>query len=215
MLEGAEYDRLVAAGVPKRVARSRAEIAAAALLEQASVIREAALTGTGPDSPSQTQSGVANFRPLLQPPLSADAHPDAPAPPDRFGWLWDILLGKPVRAVLAGVLVAACGTWAIQNDLLNVTGRGEAEVRPLTVPGLPTDWTAWCDTVNAGWGGILLMVSLLYRGHRSAALTLLGVVVVVAGHKLGIRTVHPVQDYHVSMLLGSVLAIVGWRLGRR
>ncbi len=213
MLEGSEHDRLVAAGVPRRVARSRAESAAAALLEQASVIRESALTGL--DSPSQTQSGIVSFRPLLQPPLSADSQGDAPTHPDRFGWLWDWLLGKPVRAVLAALLVAACGTWAIQNDLLNVYGRGEAEVLPLTVHGIPPDWTVWCDTVNAGWGGILLLVSLLYRGHRSAALTLLGAAVVVAGHKLGIRTVHPVQDYHVAMFLGTVLAMVGWRLGRR
>ena len=213
LLEGAEFDRLVAAGIPKRVARARAESTAAAMVEQASVIRESALTG--PDSPSQSPSAVIAFRPLLQTPPPVDTNPDAPAPPDRFGWVGDWLLGKPVRAVLAALLVAACGTWAIQNDLLNLTGRAEAEVLPLTVPGLPADWTNWCDTVNAGWGGILLLASLLYRGHRCAALTLLGTAVVVAGHKLGIRTVHPVQDYHVSMFLGSVLAIVGWRLGRR
>jgi hypothetical protein len=28
-------------------------------------------------------------------------------------------------------------------------------------------------------------------------------------------TVHPVQDYHVAMFLGTVLALIGWRLGRR
>jgi len=117
--------------------------------------------------------------------------------------------------VLAAVLIAACGWWAFQNDLLNLTNRADAEVMPLTITGIPAEWTSWCDTVNAGWGGILLMVSLLYRGRRAAALTLLGTAVAVVGHKLGIRTVHPVQDYHVSMFLGSVLAIVGWRLGRR
>jgi serine/threonine protein kinase len=212
MLEGAEYDRLVAAGVPKRVARVRAEVNAAAMLEQASVIRETALVAG--DCPSQTHSGVISFRPLLQPPVSPDEY-YAGTFPDRFGWVWDWLLGKPVRAVLAALLVAACGTWAVQNDLLNLIGRADAQVRPLTVHGVPDEWTNWCDTVNAGWGGILLLVSLLYRGHRSAALTLLGAAVVVAGHKMGIRTVQPVQDYHVSLCLGSVLAIVGWRLGRR
>jgi len=212
MLEGAEYDRLVAAGVSKRVARDRAETTAAALVEQASVIRESTLTGL--DSPSQTQSGVIAFRPLLNAPSSDSVH-DHPAVHDRFGWAWEWLIGKPIRAVLAAVLIAACGWWAFQNDLLNLTSRADAEVMPLTITGIPAEWTSWCDTVNAGWGGILLMVSLLYRGRRAAALTLLGTAVAVVGHKLGIRTVHPVQDYHVSMFLGSVLAIVGWRLGRR
>ena len=39
--------------------------------------------------------------------------------------------------------------------------------------------------------------------------------VAVFGHKLGIRTVEPVRDYHVAMFLGTVLALVGYRLGRR
>lgn len=214
MLETAEYNRLVAAGVPKRAAREKAEAAAAALVEQASVIRESDLTGL--ESPSQTQSGVVSFRPLLQHSMSGDGLPDAPVyQHDRFGWLWDVLLGKPVRAVLAAALVAACGTWVFQNNLLSLGGRADAEVLPLTIPGVAAEWTAWCDTVNAGWAGILLLVSLIYRGHRSAALTLLGAAVTVVGHKFGIRTVHPVQDYHVAMFLGTVLALIGWRLGRR
>jgi eukaryotic-like serine/threonine-protein kinase len=213
MLESAEYARLVAAGVPKRVARHRAEMAATALVDQASVIRESALNA--PDPASQTQSAVMSFRPLLHPSLSEVGLPDPAPHGDRFDWVWDLLLGKPVRAVLAVALVAACVLWATQNDLLNVTGRADAEVLPLHLPGVPADWTAWCDTANTGWGGILLLVSLLYRGHRAAALTLLGTAVVVVGHKFGIRTVHPVQDYHVAMFLGTVLALIGWRLGRR
>ncbi|MCU0703578.1 MAG: serine/threonine protein kinase [Fimbriiglobus sp.] len=214
MLEGAEYDRLVAAGIPKRAARERADATAAALVEQASVIRESTLTGL--ESPSQTQSGVISFRPLLQPTLSGDGlPPETPAGPDHLAWVWDALLGKALRAAAAATLIAACGLWVIQNDLANVLSRTEADVMPLALPGVPEAWTNWCDTVNAGWGGVLLLVSLLYRGHRAAALTLLGTAVVVFGHKMGIRTVHPVQDYHVSMFLGTVLSLIGWRLGRR
>jgi hypothetical protein len=211
MLEGAEFDRLVAAGVPKRVARDRAAIAAAALVEQASVIRESDLNRH--DCPSQ--SGVMSFRPLLQSSGATAGLPDPSLVSDRFGWVWDWLLGKPLRGLLAVLLMSACVVWAVQNDLLTMLGRADFQVRPLELPGVPAEWTAWCDTVNAGWGGILLLVSLLYRGHRSAALTLLGAAVAVVGHKFGIRTVHPVQDYHVAMFLGTVLALVGWRLGRR
>ena len=211
LLEAAEYDRLVAAGVPKRAARRgpsrppppcwnrRASSASPPSRPGQSVANAVRRHGLPPAPPAQHRRRAARRTHARRPLRLAVG----------------LELGKPVRAVLAALLVAACGTWAIQNDLLNVTGRGDAEVLPLTLPGLPPEWTEWCDTVNAGWGGILLLVSLLYRGHRSAALTLLGTAVVVVGHKFGIRTVHPVQDYHVSMFLGTVLAMVGWRLGRR
>jgi serine/threonine protein kinase len=211
VLERAEYHRLVAAGVPKGAARDRAAAAAAALVEQASVIRESELNR--PDAPSQA---TPSFRPFLQPSLSDVSLGVDPHPRDPVGWVLDLLVGKPVRGVLAAVLVAACGWWVYQNDLIRL-GRptGVTETAPLSVPGVPPAWTSWCDTVNAGWGGVLLLASLFYRGHRTAALCLLGAGVAVFGHKLGIRTVEPVRDYHVAMLLGTVLSLIGYRLGRR
>ena len=86
---------------------------------------------------------------------------------------------------------------------------------PLRVEILPESWTSWCDTANVGWGGLLLLTSLFYRGQRSAALALLGAGITVFGHQLGIRTVEPIRDTHVAMMLGTALAFLGLRLGRR
>jgi hypothetical protein len=138
-----------------------------------------------------------------------------------------LFVGPHVRAVLAAVLLAGCGLWVYQSGLLvnfylatrtthaaDVTFK-PVSLRPLELDGLPASWTAWCDGVNVGWGGVLLLASLFFRGNRSALLVLLGAAITVLGHRFGIRTVEPVQEHHVSLLLGTVLALVGYRLGRR
>lgn len=202
-LEKSEYERLLADGVPKRVARERAAAAADGLVEHADAVR-------GLEAESGAHSGV---RPFL-PGRSMEAKGLAePVVPDRVGAVIELLAGKPVRAVLAAVLVAACAVWVLQNGLL--VGGAKGGTLPLVIAGIPAEWTAWCDTANVGWGALLLLTSLFYRGERMAVLCLLGTAITVAGHKLGIRTVEPVRDYHVSMLLGTVLAFVGYRLGRR
>ena len=43
---------------------------------------------------------------------------------------------------------------------------------------------------------------------------LLGAAVVAVGHQYGIRTVEPFRAEHVALMLGSVLALVGFRAGR-
>jgi serine/threonine protein kinase len=201
-LEKSEYDRLIAAGVPKRVARERAAAAADGLVEHADAVRGFEANGIT-SGPRLVLSGRSMSGPGLSEPVV----------PDRVGAVIEVLTGKPVRAVLAAVLVAACALWVFQNELL-FGGRSGGAV-PLTLAGVPPAWTAWCDTANVGWGALLLLTSLYYRGERMAVLTLLGTAVTVAGHKFGISTVEPVRDYHVAMLLGTVLAFVGYRLGRR
>jgi hypothetical protein len=93
--------------------------------------------------------------------------------------------------------------------------QGLSETEPLAISGVPSSWTNWCDTANVGWGAMLLLASLFYRGHRMAVLATLGAGIAAFGHKMGIRSVEPIQDYHVAMLLGTVLALVGYRCHRR
>jgi hypothetical protein len=113
-----------------------------------------------------------------------------------------------VRAAVAAVLLAAFVLWAWQN-------RSFAAPAPLALPGLPAAWTGWCDSANPGWAAVVLLTSLYYRGRRSAALVLVGAGITVVGHRFGLRSVEPVQGYHVSLLLGTTFALVGFRLGRR
>ena len=37
----------------------------------------------------------------------------------------------------------------------------------------------------------------------------------VVAHHFGIRAVEPVRDYHVGLMLGTALALVGYRYGQR
>jgi eukaryotic-like serine/threonine-protein kinase len=212
MLVQAEYSRLVASGVSRRRAWDKAIVTAESLVEQASAIRQSDLNH--PDAASH--SGAIAFR-MLQPGcMAGQTNTDAP-PQDRFGDVIDWLIGKPMRGTIAALLVAMCAVWVYQNQLIRFTipGPDELTIAPLVIDGIPTEWTNWCDSANVGWGGMLLMASLFFRGHRQAMLSLLGAAVTVFGHKLGIRTVEPIRDYHVAMFLGTVLALVGYRLGRR
>jgi hypothetical protein len=86
---------------------------------------------------------------------------------------------------------------------------------PLAVPGVPPAMTAWVDSFNVGLAGLLLLGSLCFRGNLMSVLTLIGAAVAVAGHHFGIRPVEPFREYHVSLMLGTLLAIVGYRLGTR
>jgi hypothetical protein len=218
VLIATEQARLVADGMGKWSARRQAERRADELVRRANAIRSAEskrrLQGVTDPAPENIGLLIA-----AEPP-----RPEPDAPMHFLAWLW---LGPHVRLVLAVVLMAGCAAWAVQNavfgeDLggLSVSGLKESVRRgtatqPLAIAGVPEQYTAWCDTVNVGWAGVLLLASLYYRGHRAAVLVLVGAGVAVFGHRCGIRTVEPIRDYHVALMLGTVLCLVGFRFGRR
>ena len=212
-LEQTECERLVAAGVPKRIAREQAAHNAEALVDHHGTIRSAgAMTSTQSSAPTPNLRDLAAQKSLSIPGVS-----ESVSSRDYLGGAVDCLVGTWTRVILSALMLAAYFGWVLQNDLIRFSARSEAlaETVPLRVDILPSSWTSWCDTTNIGWGGLLLLTSLLYRGQRSAALALLGAGITVFGHQLGIRTVEPIRDYHVAMMLGTVLALLGFRLGRR
>jgi uncharacterized membrane protein YfcA len=85
----------------------------------------------------------------------------------------------------------------------------------LVVGGVPPALTSWVDSFNVGLAGLILLASLFFRGNLMSVFALIGAAVVVVGHQFGIRTVEPLRDVHVSLMLGTVLALVGFRLGTR
>ncbi len=226
LLEQVEKARLLAAGLAEPAAGEQASAAAALMAQHAHAARYV--------DPSRRTMGPAARTPVSLPavvqllarsgPVALPKRADPTRPPDRLDRLVGLLVGPPVRAALAAVLLAGCVLWACQNrlfgpDLALPAARAVEPEGPGTTPlalgGVPAEWTGWCDSANVGWAGVLLLASLFFRGHRTALLTVLGAAVVVLGHHLGIRTVEPIRDYHVSWLLGSVFALVGYRLGRR
>lgn len=210
ILERAECERLVAAGVGQRIARDRAGQLADLMVDHAGAIRSSELFQ------ATNSASAPNLRELLGRKLQ-DAGAPPPVEPDYFGTVVDWLVGTWVRIVFSALLLAAGLGWVLQNDLIRFTPREAAfeGTTPLRVAILPESLTTWCESANVGWGGVLLLTSLFYRGQRSSALALLGAAITVFGHQFGIRTVEPIRDTHVAMMLGTVIAILGFRLGRR
>ncbi len=207
-----ETARLAASGMKPREARHRAESAAADVLDNVSAIRSAELLRRENGEcgePSGSSGTVEMVRRLI------DGQPAAKstAPTDWLGWAIWLLSGPHVRITFAVVLLSGSTAWAIQNL---ATGADLHANTQLTVAGIPHEWTAWIDNATVGWAGILLLTSVFYRGPWMSVLVLFGAAVTVFAHKLAnIPSVEPIRDFHVCAMLGTVLAIIGYRFGRR
>jgi hypothetical protein len=173
-----------------------------------------------------------------QPNAFATAPPEPASKRDPLGAFIGLFVGPHIRALAAAVLIAACGLWAHQNGLVPGTEiqtqatqavqkhdltalqqqaafDAARATKPLAIANVPPALTEWVDSFNVGLAGLLLLGSLYFRGNVMGVLTLIGATVTVVGHHFGIRTVEPFRDYHVSLMLGTLLAVVGFRLGTR
>lgn len=191
-----EQDRLVASGVPSRQAQRQAE----------RMIR----ASNGSNSRDKLQGLVGKV-----------------TSPETSARTWSIrvvdwLIGPVVRGGLALICLGAFGIWAWQNDVLHAgavqvhnAAPVALELEPLAIAWLPAGFTRWCDTANVGFAGILLLASLLHTGRFMALLVLVGAAVTIVAHQFGIPAVEPIRDYHVGLMLGTVIALVGLRFGQR
>ena len=235
LLEAVERAELLAAGTSSEVADDKARAAAEAMVRAAGVVRaaedeRATKPGLAPDAQVNIWEAVVAAE---QNPLAFIAKAKREAPTS-----WPTLfVGPHVRAVLAAILLAACGLWVHQNAIVT-TSTIPAQVeqafesrdftplqrtatrdpgkptRPLVIAGVPYAATGWVDSWNIGAAGLLLLASLLCRGNVMAVLALLGAAVAAVGHQHGIHTVEPFRGEHVALMLGFVLALVGFRTGR-
>jgi hypothetical protein len=217
LLVKVEQDRLCAAGVNVRVARKRAEEAADTILNRAaafkcaesqrkieSVTQQATMNGLSKDA--------INLQKLLE------DLPKTTPPHDYVQRLASFALGPVVRGTLAIFALLLCGLWTIQNNVFSIiTDEGIAPLtaEPLEIRGVPPGLTQWVDSANIGIASILLLTSLLYRGERMGLLVLAGAAIATVAHRFGIPAVEPIRDYHVGLMLGTVVALVGYRFGRR
>jgi serine/threonine protein kinase len=239
LLQSIERAQLLAAGAAPEVAENQARAAAEAMVQAAGQVREAeverARVGRATHSnaaPVNVRAAVltAEHQPLVFPPAS-----QRPGPISR---VLELVVGYHARAAIASLLLIGCGMWVQQNSLVSsaelqvqadqaietrdfsalqqtAASRLHRSTAPLVVPGVPAQATAWLDSWNTGFAGLLLFGSLFYRGTMMALFTLLGAAVAASGYHYGIRTVEPFQAEHVSLMLGSVLALIGFRLGTR
>lgn len=238
LLAAVEQAKLLAAGASNHSAEQQAKAAADAMVRVADEMRKAETAHAHPGH--VTHQAPALARTLVN---AAEQPNDFVFTPTRrkrdplgqfVGWF----VGPHIRAVGAAVLIAACALWAHQNGLLpgsEIQAQATQAVekhdlselqqqaafdlgrltKPLAVEGVPLFLTVWVDSFNVGLAGLLLLGSLYFRGNQMSIFALIGAGVAVLGHHLGIRPIEPFQDYHVSLMLGTLLATVGFRLGTR
>jgi len=234
LLREVEKARLLATGASAETAESRACAAAEAVVAVVGRVRDSERrrdgerVGEQPCPPVNVTHAIVDAAELSVPVQTVRrAHSSGP-----IEWM----TGTPVRAVLAALLLSGCILWAYQNHTLPEPGSGATTgvfdstewrtlaratgepltrpSRPLQIAGIPSEYLRWVVGWNIGVAGVLLLASLFFRGSSMALLTLVGTAVVAVGHHHGIRAVEPLQAEHVSLLLGGVICLVGFRLGR-
>jgi hypothetical protein len=237
LLAAVERANLLAGGASTHSADQQSEAAARAMVQAAADIRRAETERAAPGH--ATAQAPASVRTLVRAAERPDDFAFVPSSRrDPLGRFIALFVGPHIRAVAAAVLIAACALWAHQNGLLpgaEIQAQAQQAVeandlsglqsqaafdagrttRGLVVGGVPPAATSWVDSFNVGLAGLILLASLFFRGNLMSVLALIGAAVAVVGHQFGIRTVEPLRDYHVSLMLGTVLALVGFRLGTR
>ena len=210
VLEEVERAKLMAAGIGADAAKRKAEAAADAMVRRANRVRTAESATVGNDAQphfslhrllSGAEASVADFR------MEQSGY-------RPLYWLTVAVLGPHIRLVLATQLLALGTIWAIQNGLF-ANPLATTQAVPLALQDIPLTWTAWVDSWNVIAGGLLLLLSLFFRGNTASIFTLLGTAVIVFGHRCGIRPVQPFQEVHIALVLGCVLALVGIRFGKQ
>jgi eukaryotic-like serine/threonine-protein kinase len=210
LLKVVEEARLLATGIGLQDAQNQASDAVNALLLHADAVRRADV---------RREAGRPIGRSLSHAPSLSDTQwpvtrvREAAPKVDLASRVVNVFVGTHVRIVAAMVFFAAFLLWVQQN--IAILGDASFSTRPLELAFIPAEYTAWCDTLNAGWAGVLLLASVFFRGNRMAILAILGAAICAFGARFGIRTVEPIRDYHVAMTLGSVFALIGYRLGER
>ncbi len=237
LLQAVERAQLLAAGATPEAADDKAKAKAEAMVKAAGEVRDAEEQRARIGHASREAAAPVNVRQAV---VAAEESPFAfiPTPRDPLGAFIGLFVGPHVRTVAAALLLAACGLWVNQNGLLPDKAAMEAQAnqavdtrdlsglqttatanlhkptRPLEIGGVPSEVTAWIDGWNIGVAGVLLLASLFYRGNVMSIFALLGAAVTAVGHQYGIRTVEPFHAEHVALILGSVLALVGFRTAR-
>jgi serine/threonine protein kinase len=237
LLQSIELAQFIAEGASPEAAENQARAAAEAMVKAAGQVREVEEERMRVGGSQNRASAPVNVRATV---LAHEHNPLVLNPThwDPLAKLIGKIVGTPVRATIASFLLAGCALWVYQNELIpgaeiktqaaralesrnfsNLPQTATRDLRkptsPLVIDGVPPKATEWLDGWNAGFGGLLLFASLFYRGNVMAVFTLLGAAVATLGNHYGIRTVEPFRAEHVALMLGSALALIGFRFGMR
>jgi len=229
-LKAVAVRKFEAQGVNRREAEEQADAEAAGLIEQASEIKAAEADWT-------YGSGLAALPQATPPPrrlnvrgMLNDAAPSPrkrrPRSGDALQVLVTFLVGPQMRFLLAALLLTIGVTWVRHNDtpegdaseapaLVEAFMSPEPAWQPLRVSFLPEDVTRVFDHVNTLVAGLLLLVSLLFRGELMGLLLLVAAAVTLCAHHLGFPEIGPVKPYMGGIAFGMLVALLGFLLARK
>ncbi|MEQ8787417.1 MAG: protein kinase [Pirellulaceae bacterium] len=249
-LQKLEQAALEAKGVDRNQAREEALDAADAMVDQAAVLRQVART------PSTAET-AANKRAMVKNMLAATRSEGQRRKQSLGGRIRAALqfaFGGKVRFAAGAALLTVCLLWLNQNGLVPgaeirdaVTGGAAvSELRNLTaeqklamleqmnqpadtqpVAFLPSPLNAWLSNFNTGLAGVILLVSIFFRGPRAAGFALVAALAAVFVPILASPYLSLVPAYIfpadsilrpgdiVGMTAGGLIALVGVLVLRR
>jgi hypothetical protein len=142
----------------------------------------------------------------------------------RLGELLDPILGPSPRAFVGLLLLAGCGLWIHQNQLLpqrvleNPTRLGEIDAsatQPLHLLAVLDPWLVPFNSLNPGIAGLVLLLSLSWRSWRMNLFLIPAALVIFLGESWGVPAatlplLGEQPAHRVSLVVGLVLLALGF-----
>jgi serine/threonine protein kinase len=91
----------------------------------------------------------------------------------------------------------------------------DKETLPLRLPLVPAAVTNLFNSFNSGVAGLILLFSAFYSGRKIGILLWPAALVAFVGHLLAIPAVGPLTAAQASMVIGTIMAVIGTTLLRR
>jgi serine/threonine protein kinase/membrane protein implicated in regulation of membrane protease activity len=161
----------------------------------------------------------------------------------RYGGWAGLFLGPAVRFSLGAVLLTGCILWVKQNQLFNTdaiaAARQEAATalegvsgsdatssaagvtvtakprKPLELRVVPMSMTRYFDGWSPGVAGAILIFSALFSAPSLGLFIVPAGLIMFLGGKFGVPNVGSVSSQSVAMVLGLVVATVGFMFARK
>ena len=228
VLQKVEARKLEAEGVDRREAKVQAEAAAEQMVEQTALIK------ASPHKP-------VNVRAMLE--QAEKPAKRLPKPPAyQLRRVVAAATGWKARFVVALLLITVGALWVrnqvdttrLQQDLGSVhsaetsdSAQAAAKNAAGSLSGLLSRGNSlsapvagwfleWVDCLNPLVAGIIVLLSTFNRRALGVWLQLAGAAVALLGHLLiAIPDIGPIQPHHLTMLIGSVLAVLGIVVSRK
>ncbi len=239
-LQAVEAKKLQAEGVDKREAEEQAEAAAAKLVEDAAEIKaaDAPALKKATDGDATIPRKKINVKEMLA--AAEKPAKKLPKPPARpFKAIFNFMFSWKPRFIIAALFITLSFFWVKQNlafleqinqfdaDFTSSAGAKSTAKkaiglysaivesthswRPLQLPVLQFIGDNFFASACPLVAGLILLVSLFFRGFLCQVCFLAGATVALAGHliPLPMDNIGPLNRYHMSMIAGVIVAIVG------